>query len=114
MPRARPSWVEVSAPELWERAGECAGECTCLVCTSSVGVCRGHVRLCVYLSVAHSVCARVHVPGGQMCECGCAWESSTTLVCLSVLTPCVHVCMCLVGRCASVGVPGGHVRLSCV
>lgn len=45
---------------------------------SSVGVRRGHVRLCVYLSVP---------------------------------TPCVHVCMSLVGRCASVDVHGGHLRL---
>ena len=31
--------------------------------------------------------------------------------CMSVPTPCVHVCMSLVGRCASVGVHGGHLRL---
>ena len=32
-PRARLSWVEVSAPECWETVGERAGECTRLVCT---------------------------------------------------------------------------------
>lgn len=88
---------------------------------SSVGVRRGHVRLCMY-ECAHTVCACVHEPGGQMCECGCAWGSSTTLhlahTCASMCAisglgqpVCVHVCVSAEGRSAEKGDEWGQRSL---